>query len=178
VSAPQSALRSVQLRWNAKLPDGLRFLGDHWERGYADWNGADCARTRDALVFLASDGQRTHGYGVKTGASSIAFWRTDSHGISLFLDVRTAEWACSWAIEYSKRRTSVSREGYRRRIGVCVGAGILPRAVRQAVDATAARLRRQRLVLRLQQSTRTLQLCATAKRLRRGLPTTTTARSW
>jgi len=38
--------------------------------------------------FLASDGQLTHGYGVKTGGASFCFWQADAAGISLWLDVR------------------------------------------------------------------------------------------
>lgn len=93
LAAPQTSVQWVQVRWNAKLPDGLRFLGDHWERSYADmeWRGLVPERVMP-WYFLAHDGAqsdgRTHGYGVKTGASSIAFWRADDRGISLFLDVR------------------------------------------------------------------------------------------
>jgi alpha-galactosidase len=38
--------------------------------------------------FIASNGQVTHGYGVKTGGGAFCFWQVDPVGISLWLDVR------------------------------------------------------------------------------------------
>jgi alpha-galactosidase len=93
LAAPQSAVQWIHLRWHAKLTIGLRFLGDHWERSYADmeWRGLVPERVMPWYFLVhdsAQSGGRTHGYGVKTGASSIAFWRADDQGVSLFLDVR------------------------------------------------------------------------------------------
>jgi alpha-galactosidase len=79
----------LHLRWWGRLPEGSRFLGDHWERSYGDleWRGFAADRVMP-WYFLVATGQGTHGYGVKTGASAFAFWQADEEGISLWLDVR------------------------------------------------------------------------------------------
>jgi alpha-galactosidase len=89
VAAPRSPLQRIHLRWWGRFPEGSRFLGDHWERSYGDleWRGFAADRVMP-WYFLAATGQGTHGYGVKTGASALAFWQADEEGISLWLDVR------------------------------------------------------------------------------------------
>ncbi|MHB1000071.1 MAG: alpha-amylase family protein [Armatimonadota bacterium] len=90
LTAPDTAVEIIQLRWAGEFGPGTRFLGDHWERGYGDfeWRGIVPERIMP-WYFLAYDGKRTSGYGVKTGASAMCYWQTDSSGISLFLDVRS-----------------------------------------------------------------------------------------
>ncbi len=39
--------------------------------------------------FMAYDGSRTHGYGVRTGPKAFCFWNADAEGISLWVDVRS-----------------------------------------------------------------------------------------
>ncbi len=89
VASPRSPLERLQLRWLGRLPEGSRFLGDHWERSYGDleWRGFDADRVMP-WYFLAATAEGTHGYGVKTGASAFCFWQADAEGISLWLDVR------------------------------------------------------------------------------------------
>lgn len=89
LSSVQTSLTRVHLRWSGSLPETLRFLGDDWERSYGDleWRGFAGDRVMP-WYFLASDGQRTHGYGVKTGGGAFCFWQVDTAGISLWLDVR------------------------------------------------------------------------------------------
>lgn len=83
------SLSRVQLRWRSKIPESWRILGDDWERSYGDleWRCMSGDRVLP-WYFLAFDGQRTHGYGVQTGAAAFAFWQVDPDGISLWLDVR------------------------------------------------------------------------------------------
>jgi alpha-galactosidase len=90
VTADGTFLESVQLRWHGEIPPGLRYLGDHWERGYGDlaWRGLVPQRLMP-WYFLTYDGQVTHGYGVKTGAKAFGFWTVDDAGVSLWLDVRS-----------------------------------------------------------------------------------------
>jgi alpha-galactosidase len=80
----------IQLRWHGDLSAIKLFLGDHWERSYADleWRGEAPNRTMP-WYFMAFDGKRNHGYGVKTGTGSLCFWNADAQGISLWLDVRS-----------------------------------------------------------------------------------------
>ena len=80
----------LQLRWRGDFSRVTHYLGDHWERSYADlsWQGESPNRILP-WYFLASDGQTAHGYGVKTGAGAMCFWMADSEGISLWADVRS-----------------------------------------------------------------------------------------
>jgi alpha-galactosidase len=89
VRAEKTLLERIHLRWNLPAPTGLRLLGDHWERGYGDleWRGILPERVMP-WYFLAYDGQKTRGCGVKTGAGALCFWMFDANGVSLWLDVR------------------------------------------------------------------------------------------
>ena len=91
VSEAARPLTFVALRWRIPVPAGTRVLGDHWERGYGDleWRGLIPERVLPwyALVHEPKTGE-THGYGVDTGASSLASWRLDEQGLTLVLDVR------------------------------------------------------------------------------------------
>ena len=105
-------LRRLQLRWAVAVPPGLRLLGDHWERGYGDleWRGVVPERPMP-WFFLAHDGRRTHGYGVRTGASALAHWQVDSEGVSLWLDVRCGGRGVELAGRTLEAATVVAREG-------------------------------------------------------------------
>jgi alpha-galactosidase len=89
VMAEDTPLERIHLRWRESVPQGMRFLGDHWERGYGDleWRGLLPERPLP-WYFLAFDGQATHGYGVRTQPGACCFWMVDPNGISLWLDVR------------------------------------------------------------------------------------------
>jgi alpha-galactosidase len=91
LSAPALPITQVVLRWKQPLPEGIRILGDHWERGYGDleWRGVAPERVMPwyALLFDPKH-ETTRGLGVATGAASLASWRIDQHGVSLVLDVR------------------------------------------------------------------------------------------
>src|SRR2546427_359144 len=90
LAAPSSAVQRLQLRWRGRLDDTRLLLGDAWERGYGDleWRGFVPDRVMPWYV-AAWDGQRTHLYGVRTGASAFCFWHVDPQGISLWADVRS-----------------------------------------------------------------------------------------
>lgn len=79
-----------QVRWHGDLRPIKLFLGDHWERSYADleWRGEAPNRPMP-WYFMAHDGKRTHGYGVKVGPNAFTFWNADAQGISLWADVRS-----------------------------------------------------------------------------------------
>jgi len=89
VTAEGTPLQRIQLRWRLPVPEGLRFLGDAWERGYGDleWRGLVTERVMP-WYFLAYDGPATHGYGVRTQPGAFCFWTVDAAGVSLWLDVR------------------------------------------------------------------------------------------
>ena len=89
LQAEGTALRRVYLRWQHSFPSGTRFLGDAWERSYGEleWRGG-VPHHPLPWYFLVNHGKETAGYGVATGANSIACWTTDAEGITLELDVR------------------------------------------------------------------------------------------
>ena len=111
----QEPLCWLALRWNVEIPEGVKILGDAWERGYGDleWRGIAAERPLPWYALLCSpsaaqplynaaarpegesalkrkgvSGGKTSGWGVKTGAKSFASWRVDSGGVTLVLDVR------------------------------------------------------------------------------------------
>lgn len=80
----------LQVRWHGDLRPIKLFLGDHWERSYADleWRGEAPNRVMP-WYFMAHDGKRTHGYGVRTNPNAFIFWNADQQGISLWADLRS-----------------------------------------------------------------------------------------
>lgn len=89
LTSPHAAVRQVRMRWRGSLSPRVRVLGDHWERGYGDleWRGIVPERPLP-WYFLTTNGQLTHGYGVRTGGASFAYWQVDTQGVTLTLDVR------------------------------------------------------------------------------------------
>jgi alpha-galactosidase len=111
-AASDVPLRRLELRFTVAVPPGLRLLGDHWERGYGDleWRGVVPERPMP-WYFLAHDGRRTHGYGVRTGARALAHWQVDAEGVSLWLDVRCGGRGVALGGRTLEAATVVSREG-------------------------------------------------------------------
>lgn len=77
------------IRWNGNLKHNLRFMGDAFERAYGnlEWRRFDPQRIMP-WYFLASDEIDSKGYGVKVRPNAMCFWRCDTDGITLILDVR------------------------------------------------------------------------------------------
>jgi len=89
LQAPQVAVKHLLVCWKAQLPPSWKYLGDAWERAYGDleWKPLDPKRVMP-WYFLTSDGQLTHGYGVRTGASALCHWTAEAGNITLHADVR------------------------------------------------------------------------------------------
>lgn len=102
----------IQVRWKGDFRAIKRYLGDHWERSYADleWRGEVPGRTMP-WFFMAFDGHRTHGYGVKTGPKAFCFWNADVEGISLWFDVRSGGLPVKLGSRTLEMATIVCREG-------------------------------------------------------------------
>lgn len=83
-------INHIQVRWLGDMTSIQRYLGDHWERSYADleWMPENPNRPMP-WYFLAHDGKRTDGYGVRTGPNAFCLWTADAAGISLWADVRS-----------------------------------------------------------------------------------------
>jgi alpha-galactosidase len=111
VTASSSPLSRIRLRWRVALPKNLRLLGDAWERSYGDLGWREIVPEQVMpWYFLSFDGKSTHGYGVRTGASALAFWQCDVEGISLWLDVRNGGNGVMLAGRTLKMATVVSRK--------------------------------------------------------------------
>ncbi len=90
LSSPSVAVIRLRLRWRGALSGTQLILGDAWERGYGDleWRGIVPDRVMP-WYFATYDGQRTDGYGVRTGANALCFWYLDPEGVTLCADVRS-----------------------------------------------------------------------------------------
>ena len=89
LTAPESPVMRIGLRWDMKLPADIKILGDAWERAYGDleWRGIVPERIMPWYVMISSK-NKTTGLGVKTAPAALCFWQIDSNGIWLWLDVR------------------------------------------------------------------------------------------
>ena len=90
LAAGATPVKRVHLRWRGDLRGTRLVLGDAWERAYGDleWRGLVPDRLMPWYVVVW-DGERTHGYGVATGAASFCGWQVDESGLSLWADVRS-----------------------------------------------------------------------------------------
>lgn len=89
MTAGETPVKFLELRWHGGFGPGVRFMGDAFERGYGnlEWRGF----VPDRLMpwyCLVSDGNDTAGLGVKVRPNCFAFWMTDPQGVTLWLDVR------------------------------------------------------------------------------------------
>lgn len=102
----------IQLRWKISVPSQLRILGDQWERAYGDleWRSIVGERVMP-WYFLTHDGEKTHGYGVATAPKAMCFWRVDSAGVSLWLDLRNGGSPVQLGDRKLELCTLVTREG-------------------------------------------------------------------
>lgn len=89
ITAQESAVKFVRLRWNSPFTPETKFMGDAWERSYGDleWRGFAAARQMPWYFFSYSENTTT-GYGVKVRPSSFCFWQADEAGVTLWIDVR------------------------------------------------------------------------------------------
>ena len=110
--APEAAVKNLRLRWNTGLPADWKYLGDAWERAYGDleWKPLSAARVMP-WYFLASNGQWTHGYGVKTGPAALCYWTASPTNIILNADVRCGGSGVQLAGRTLNVCTVVSRQG-------------------------------------------------------------------
>ncbi len=86
VATPLYKMRIVYK--NNKFKDAL-ILADAWERAYSDleWRKADAGRIM-AWYFLAYDGSKIFGFGVKTQPNAMCYWTSSQEQIELVADVR------------------------------------------------------------------------------------------
>jgi alpha-galactosidase len=103
----------LRVRWDVAIPEGLRYLCGAWESSDGDLEWRALVPDRQMpWYFLAYDGQRTHGVGVRTGAGAFCHWQVDPYGVDLWMDVRNG----SRPVEPGDREVAlasvVSRSGH------------------------------------------------------------------
>ena len=89
ITAEKTPIKTVFLRWNCEMEPNLRFLGDAFERGYGklSFQGYTFNRIMP-WYFIATDGEKNYGCGVKTNSDACVFWETDAQGITMVIDTR------------------------------------------------------------------------------------------
>ena len=83
-------VKRIRLRWCGDISGVQSILGDAVVRSQTDdivWRSF-LPHNEMPWYFYTNDGECLHGYGVKTGCNSFAFWYADPFGITLILDVR------------------------------------------------------------------------------------------
>jgi alpha-galactosidase len=90
MTAGQTPVRFLMLRYQVKLSGEDYYLGDAFERGYGnfEWRHLNPHRVMP-WYFLISDKTESAGIGVMVRPNAMCFWMCDSQGISLWLDVRS-----------------------------------------------------------------------------------------
>lgn len=79
----------LSLRWNQKLPENARFLGDAWERSYGDLMWRPCQPSRlMPWYFAMATPEATTAWGVEVRPGTMAAWSADPEGVTLWLDAR------------------------------------------------------------------------------------------
>ena len=98
IQSESLGLRYLTLKWKHALPDGVKILGDAWERGYGDlrWLPLDPDRCMPWYMAVSngSDTQRdcrgrlTQCFGVGVLPNCFALWSCDAETVTLTLDLR------------------------------------------------------------------------------------------
>lgn len=91
-------VKYLQLRWNEKMRTDVKVLGDAYERGYGDlqWDTIRPERTMPWYMAVSNGsdacldytGRYIECFGVMVQPNSMCFWQYDTHGVTLWLDVR------------------------------------------------------------------------------------------
>ena len=89
LSAPSTAVKTIELHWPGTIDPGVKCLGDTWERAYADlgWRSLGESGVMPWYFVTTANGV-TDGYGVLTGPGAMCHWTIDATGITLHADVR------------------------------------------------------------------------------------------
>lgn len=105
-------VRGICVRYKGSFPENVRILGDHWERAYADL-GFTTLRPERMLpwYFLATDGKKTDGYGVKTAPNAFCYFYANNEGIDLVMDTRNGNGGVNLKGRILDVCTIVTREG-------------------------------------------------------------------
>jgi alpha-galactosidase len=89
ITAPKG-VSWVTVRWHGRAKEGVRVLGDAFERGYGyfEWRGIVPERVMPWYCAVSS-GEDCEGYGVKVRPNALCYWMVDQTGVTLTLDLRS-----------------------------------------------------------------------------------------
>lgn len=89
ITATESGLSWIKLRWNTPMPDGASYMGCTFERNYGtmEWRHMVANRCMPWYFFGSLDNV-TRGYGVKVRPSAFCHWQCDDNGVMVWMDVR------------------------------------------------------------------------------------------
>ncbi|MBO5374614.1 MAG: hypothetical protein J6A54_04115, partial [Clostridia bacterium] len=83
-------VRAITLRWKGKAREGVKILGDAWERGYGDleWRGIVPDRHMPWYMAVSNgsdmvtdySGRLTECFGVGVQPGALCMWKYDSEG--------------------------------------------------------------------------------------------------
>jgi len=89
LNSPKEDPVRLMISWKSSLPEGTRFLNDHWERGYGDLHWGRLGSERFfPWYFMAFDGQRSFGCGVKVRPNAFCHWLVVNEEVRLICDLR------------------------------------------------------------------------------------------
>ena len=81
--------RYVCMRWNHRITEHVKIMGDRWERSYGDleWRSLN-GENFMPWYFLANYGNTTTGCGVMVQPNSLVCFQCDASGVTAWFDVR------------------------------------------------------------------------------------------
>lgn len=89
LTAKESKVKRILLRWNFRTGEPTRVMGDKWERAYGDMTWASLnGEVFMPWYFIASNGKDCTGCGVKTQPNSFVCFQYDASGVTCHIDVR------------------------------------------------------------------------------------------
>lgn len=89
LTAQESPVSFVSIRFQTHIDTKARILGDEWERTYGEMAWQPMIPQRHLpWYFLITKDRHTKAAGVRVRPKAMCFWQTDEDGVTLMLDVR------------------------------------------------------------------------------------------
>lgn len=93
ITAKETPLNFVELKWNRPIPENAKVYGDTWERGYGDLEWTDISKRQEKEAFMPwyfflNQKNTTTGIGVMVRPAALCYWKLDKAGITLYADIQ------------------------------------------------------------------------------------------